>query len=166
MSRWEGGLFFQTGSLRCIHNDPSPLRTSPVRDSRQEGQAPGLRVAWLDLTLRLCSENRCEEREFSQPDERSFWQNSLVPNRLPISPIGKRTRVACWRWRPASANFLSPVPHQKKDISASRRNQRAGRVRSPEYLPPVTAAAATNRARQTIETRSGSITMMRRGQIE
>src|SRR2546423_2898502 len=42
---------------------------------------------------------------------------------------GERTRLACWRWRPRHRE-LFPA----KTVSASRRNQHASRVRSPEQI--------------------------------
>jgi type II restriction/modification system DNA methylase subunit YeeA len=58
---------------------------------------------------------------------------------------GEHTRPACWRRRPAFANFRRRPSrrggaldsrHRRKFVSARRRNQHAGRVCSPEPDPP------------------------------
>ena len=67
-------------------------------------------------------------------------QNLVVRHDL----SGERTRLACWRWRRAIADFIRLLPisfaiarpnsyhRRRKFVAARRRNQHARRVRSPE----------------------------------
>jgi hypothetical protein len=47
---------------------------------------------------------------------------------------GERTRLACWRRRPAIANSFLP----RKMVAARRRNRHERRVRSPGLPPRLT----------------------------
>src|SRR4029077_21030612 len=57
---------------------------------------------------------------------------------VPAATSGERTRLACWRTRPAIANFFCVDSRRRcrrimlKIVSARHRNQHARRVRSPE----------------------------------
>jgi lipid-A-disaccharide synthase len=65
-------------------------------------------------------------------------------NRLVLKPTlvrgasGERRRLACWRWRPPPSRTLvgAPLPLSLglKIVAASRRNQQASRLRSPEDI--------------------------------